>query len=514
MPLVTNGFVLDPSRREFLIGGAAVAAMSALPSTARRAMAADDYDLIVVGAGTAGLPAAIFAAQRGAKVLAIEKSHRLGGTLDRSGARMTAAGTRLQKAKGITDTPDMHYADVMRVCHDTAVPHLVRLAVDNAAWTMDWLMDKGFACLPDHPVVTGSGHTPDSTPRYQWGKEAGISVLKILEPEINAALESGKLKILFNTDAVELMMAKDGSVAGVVAADEAGRRTDYRGRAVALATGGCLNNVKLHSELHNGVPPYHRIGYPTNTGGGLILGQQAGGYFHGGDKYNCGFGQILADFNYPSPSWGFADITPERRMPWEIFVNVRGERFIREDETDIDGREKALGRQPGHRHWVIYDQAIRDRAPTLFSRMTPEAVDDAFKRQHYFTKAASLAELAAKAGIYGAGLAATVAAYNKAQAAGTDAAFGRTHMPMPIGGAGPYYAVRLQGTTLLTYAGLVVDKDLRVMTKAGKPVANLFAAGEVIGSASTVGNALVNGMAVMPALTFGRLIGQRLTKTA
>ncbi|MBM3513311.1 MAG: FAD-binding protein [Alphaproteobacteria bacterium] len=513
MPLVTNGFNFGPSRRDILIGGAAVTAMTALPSAGRRAWAADDYDLIVVGAGTAGLPAAIFAAQRGAKVLAIEKSHRLGGTLDRSGARMTAAGTKLQKSKGITDTPDMHYADVMRVCNNTAVPHLVRVAVDNAGWTMDWLMDKGFAVLPDHPAVTGSGHTPDSTPRYQWGKEAGVSVLKILEPEVNAALKSGNLKILFNTDAVELIMGKDGAVAGVVGADPEGKRTDYRARNVALATGGCLNNVKLHMELHNGVPPYQRIGYPTNTGGGLLLGEQAGGYIHGGDKYNCGFGQILTDFNFPSPAWGFADVAAERRVPWEIFVNVRGERFINEESTDIDGREKALGRQPGHRHWVIFNQAIRDKSPTLFPRMTPEAVEDAFNRQHYFTKAASLSELATKAGIDGAGLAKSAADYNKAQASGNDT-LGRKHMPMPIGDTGPFYAVRLQGTTLLTYAGLAVDKDLRVMTKAGTSVPNLYAAGEVIGSASTVGNALVNGMAVMPAMTFGRLIGQKLIKVA
>lgn len=514
MPLVTNGFEADPSRRDLLIGGAAVAAMNALPAVARRALAADLYDLIVVGGGTAGLPAAIFAAGRGFKVLMIEKSHRLGGTLDRSGARMTAAGTKLQAAKGIKDTPDMHYADVMRVCNNTAVPHIVRLAVDNAGWTLDWLMDRGFAALPDHPAVTGSGHTPDLTPRYQWGKEAGISVLKALEPEIEAALKSGNLNILFNSDAAELIMERGGSVAGVVVAGADGQRTDYRGRHVALTTGGCLNNPALHAELHNGVPAYYRIGYPTNTGGGLILGQQAGGVLHGGDKYLCGFGQILTDFNFPSPAWGFADVAADRRLPWEIFVNVKGKRFIREDETEVDVREHALVRQPGHRHWVVFDQAIRDKAPTLFTRLSADAVEDAFNRHHYFTKAGTLAELAAKAGIDAAGLAATVANYNGYQASGTDSSYGRRHMPMPIGATGPYYAIRLQGTTLLTYAGLVVDKELRVVTASGKSVPNLFAAGEVIGSASTVGNSVVNGMAVMPALTFGRLIGQKLVKAA
>lgn len=514
MALITNGFQFDPSKREFLGAAAAGMAFATLPWAARRTLAADDYDLIVVGAGTAGLPTAIFAAERGAKVLMIEKSHRIGGTLDRSGARMTAAGTKLQAAKGIKDTADMHYADVMRVCNNTAVPEIVRLAVDNAAWTLDWLMDKGFKVLDDHPAVTGSGHTPDRTPRYQWGKEAGISVLKILEPEFRKHTASGKIKMLMNSDAVELIMAKDGAAAGVVVADSSDKRTDYRARYVALTTGGCLNNSKLHAELHNGVPVYQRVGYPTNTGGGLMLGQQAGGYLRGGEKYLSSFGMILTDFNFPSPSWGSADIAADRRLPWEIFVNANGQRYVAEDELDVGKREHALTAQLGHRQWVIYDQAIADKAPTLFSRFKPEQIEDAFNRHHYFTKAGSLGELAERAGVNPAGLAATVAEYNAAQASGRDSQFGRKHMPMPIGAAGPYYAVRIQGFTLLTYAGLVVDKDLRIMTKAGKAVPNLFGAGEVIGASSTVGNSVVNGMAVMPALTFGRLIGQKLVKVA
>ena len=82
-------------------------------------------------------------------------------------------------------------------------------------------------------------------------------------------------------------------------------------------------------------------------------------------------------------------------------------------------------------------------------------------------------------------------------------------MPLPVTRA-PFYAIRMQGTQILTFAGLGIDTQLRVIREDGAPIENLYAAGEVIGAGATTGNALVNGMALTPALTFGRMIGQRL----
>ncbi|MGA0085448.1 MAG: FAD-dependent oxidoreductase, partial [Steroidobacteraceae bacterium] len=149
-------------RREFMTQAMAGTAVLALPAGSQAAIAslADTvYDLVIVGAGTAGLPAAIFAAQRGAKVILLEAAGQIGGTLHLSTGQMSAAGTRLQRAKGIKDTPDMHYDDVMRISRGTADPVLTRLAVDAAAETFDWLMDRGFAPLDEHPIL-GLGHEP------------------------------------------------------------------------------------------------------------------------------------------------------------------------------------------------------------------------------------------------------------------------------------------------------------------------------------------------------------------
>ena len=138
------GKTLAPvSKRTFLMGAAATLSTSILP-TWRRAQAATKYDLIVMGAGTAGMPAAIFAADRGANVLVVEKSPVLGGTLDRSGGQISGAGTMFQKAKGIKDHPNAHYADNMRISSNTADPVATRLFVDNAADSINWLGANGF----------------------------------------------------------------------------------------------------------------------------------------------------------------------------------------------------------------------------------------------------------------------------------------------------------------------------------------------------------------------------------
>ena len=159
------------SRRGFLsILGAATASLG----LSKRGNAAFEkqWDLIVVGGGNAGLPAAIFAAQRGARVLIVEAAGVLGGTLHLSSAQMSAAGTQLQKSKGIEDSPQSHYDDIMRISKGTADPDMVRLAVFNAAETFDWLMDRDLDVYPEHPV-TGTTHEPYSHARYAWGKQFG-----------------------------------------------------------------------------------------------------------------------------------------------------------------------------------------------------------------------------------------------------------------------------------------------------------------------------------------------------
>jgi fumarate reductase flavoprotein subunit len=106
-------------------------------------------------------------------------------------------------------------------------------------------------------------------------------------------------------------------------------------------------------------------------------------------------------------------------------------------------------------------------------------------------------------------LAQTVKAYNGALANGKPDALGREMRSMSIAKP-PFYAIRAQTWTIVSFAGLAVDGRLRVINQSGEPVPNLYAAGEVIGGAATTGQAYTNGMFVTPALTFGRLLGDRI----
>jgi fumarate reductase flavoprotein subunit len=498
---------LSLNKRRFLQGVGAIAALSILPEF-RGALAQEQWDLIVVGAGTAGLPCALFAAQRGARVLVIERSHLLGGTLDRSSGQMSAAGTKLQAKLGIKDSTEAHFEDVMRISKGTVDPEIARLAVENATFTVDWLTDRGLQVLDGHPLKTG-GHEPYMERRYQWAQEAGIAIRKVLMPEIEKQVANGNIKFLIRTDAVELIQDAAGAVVGVVAQGPDGRRVDYGSRTVVLTTGGCGGNPDMYQQLHS-VPLYGRMAYPYNLGGGLTMGLAAGGYLRGGEKYTTLFGSVLRDTAIPSVPAGVGVIRdPLRRQPWEVYVNGAGERFVEEDNKSVDYREHALLAQPGHRYWIVFDDEVLEKSPPIVRGWDKARIRSAFDKYHFFARANSLGELAYWAGIDAAGLEATIVQFNQAIAQGNDNVFRRQHMPLPVRKP-PFYAIRMQGTQILTFAGLGIDKQLRVIREDGRPIENLYAAGEVIGAGATTGNALVNGMALTPALTFGRMIGQNV----
>lgn len=468
------------------------------------------YDVIIVGAGTAGLPAAIFAAERGAKVLVIEKASQIGGTLFLSGGMMSAAGTRLQKRKGVVDTPQEFYDDTMRLAHNKANPAVLRTYVDNAGAAIDWLEDIGMAFRPDDPI-TGDAHADFSKPRYQAGPQGGRSILKALMPLFLKAEAAGNLRVLMRTGAEELVQGKDGAVTGVIVAGEDGVRTQFNARNVILTSGGCLMNPVLFERYH-GQPLYSRRVYPYSMGKGLELGLAAGGKVSGGDLYICHRGVIMTDRNFPAPQFTSIarTVDPRYRMPWEIEVNKQGERYVAED-ADLDTLERAQTKQPGMAAWLIWDQEIADKAPALFKNLSAEQVAAAFETHSMFAKAATVEELARKMALPPDALARTVKSYNAAVAAKSDSAFGRKHMPLPVAKA-PFYAVECLGSSLFGHAGLDIDGSARVLRADATPVPNLYAAGEVTGGWHNSGDVVVNGCMVTPAITFGRLLGQRIIK--
>ncbi len=466
-----------------------------------------NWDVIVVGGGASGLPTAIFSARRGAKVLLLEASDTLGGSLNVAQGQLSAAGTKVQKAKGIADTPAEHLEDILRISKNTVDRDLVTLAVNNAAETFDWLMDAGFEMVDGHPV-NGRAHEPYSKLRYYWGVDYGRSIVKVLKAQIAPEIARGAVTVKFHTRVKDLVI-EDGAVCGVVAHGPDGAVDTFRGQNIVLASGGYAANPQMFEAL-NGVPLFGALAYPYSQGDGYTLARSAGAHLRGHDKYLSNFGVVLAGNTYPAKSVGRANTYPEQRMPWEIYVNSAGVRFIAEDNPSVDAREHALLEQPGLRYWILFDDAIFRAAPPLLYDETQASIAAKFDaKQANFFRADTLAALAAQAGLPVAAVAESVAAYNDAIRAGAADPMGRTYRPAPIVTA-PFYAIRQQGTSSTSTVGLGINTELKVTRPDGSPIRGLYAVGELLGSGQLMGSSFCGGMMGTPALTFGRLLGQSL----
>ena len=501
------------SKRQFLSTVSAAAAAIGLTKGRSAKAQSADYDAIIVGGGTAGLPAAIFAGQRGGKVLVIEAAPVIGGTLFLSSGQMSAAGTKLQESKGIEgDSPQSHYDDVMNISHNTADPDILRLATENAAGAFDWLTDNGFEVYPHHPV-TGTTHEPYSHARYAWHREGGMGILALFEEQLEPLMESGAVTIKTSTEATDLIQDDSGRVVGVATVDADGKTARYMGKNVVLTSGGYASNSEMFEELEGAID-YSDVSYPYSQGAGITLGTSVGGYVRYGENHLPLFGAILGDEEYPAPMVAVARHFPGDRPPWEIIVDAQGKRFLQEDILSHAAYEEALLEQPGEECWTVWDHEIHTQAPPLISggflgMMEKEDIADAFNEgYHNFFKADTLEELAEKAGIDAKGLTGTVSKYNMARVTGHDD-LGRTHMPLPIE-KGPFYAIRMQSWFLTTFAGIAVGKDLQVIKQDGSPIGGLYAAGELLGTGATSGRAICGGMLVTPSITFGKLLGERL----
>jgi fumarate reductase flavoprotein subunit len=265
----------------------------------------------------------------------------------------------------------------------------------------------------------------------------------------------------------------------------------------------------MYEDLH-GVPLYCQAAYPYSQGTGLMLGLAAGGQLHGGDKYLGLFGSVMADAWSPAALDLSLRLDVERRAPWELYVNAHGRRFIREDHPSVHARELSLRDQPGNRFWVVFDERALTSAPDIVPGWDERRLREAFADHPMFFSASTPASLATRAGIHPLELQRSLSDYNARLRGREPDALGRQIRPASID-TGPYYAIQCQSWTLVSFAGLMVDEQLRVVRADGSPVPNLYAAGEVLGAGATSGKAYVGGSLVTPALTFGRLLGQGLS---
>ena len=465
-------------------------------------------NLLIIGAGTAGMACAITAAENGAKVLVIEKTNKIGGTLFLTGGQMSGGGTRRQKQRNIEDSPENHFAEVMKISRNTANEALVRLAVEEAPKTLDWLDDLGIDWDETTPKII-FGHVTYQHPRTHFGINKGLSIYNALERLWNKFVESGNIEILFNHK-LESLLTQNGKVIGAVANGQ-----EFFAQNIILATGGYAGNAEMYARLHPRKPRLITAAAESSTGEGIEIAHKIGGKIWNTEKLISGLGAVEVE-----PNSGRADFwnawamvyTSAYRPPREIYVNAEGKRFMDENEIDADVRERLLEKQPGEKFWVIFDEtALTEEGMTIIPAWTIERIKEESEKENCLWKADSIAELAEKIGVPGENLTKTVNEFNHFVKNQKDEQFGRTHLQNSLTKP-QFYALLTYGSSLVSCGGLAINNHLQVIDKDDNPIQNLYAVGEIIGTGATTGNAFCSGMVITPALSFGRILGRKLSQ--
>lgn len=459
----------------------------------------------MVGAGTAGLTCAMTAAAAGARVCVIEKDCQVGGTLDVSAGQMSAAGTKQQERMGIEDSWREHLDDVTKIGRYQSDPDLVRLAVQEAAGTLDWLDELGFECCAGTPVIH-YGMEPYAKARTTWGADKGLSILRVLLPVFEDLVSASRVSLFLCHRLTQLIVHGD-EVVGVLA-EKDDRLIEFRGGATALCTGGYASNPELFTELHPGVRCL--LGArSTSNGEGLIAARRVGATVRGAECHLPTFGCLPCTpvVGRTDVANGFANLSPQYRAIREVMVNSRGQRFFAEDEPSYDARQRALVAQGG-KAWIVFDDgAIDEGAPIVFGWRRERLREEAAVGRCVWLANDPL-ELAGRAGIEPEGLCRTLLEYNAGVRTGCDK-FGRNRLDRELVTA-PYYAIAVESGTMLSFGGLTVDSGLRVVKRDGSPIPGLYAAGEILGAGALMGNGYSGGMCLTPALSLGRFLGRKL----
>lgn len=463
----------------------------------------DEFDLLIVGAGTAGMAASIFAGAAGARVLLLDAAPEWGGTLHVATGWLSGAGTAVQREHGITDTPAAHLDDLLRISKGTIDRELAAKAVELMPAAFDWLMEHGFSLDPDCPTY-GWNHEPYRERRYYIGTDKARSILLVLDAQLRPLVESGAVD--FRPEHRVTALTLDGDRVSGAAVEHMGETFSVRARNTIVATGGYNADPDFFRE-QSGRKLYASDAYPYSVGAGHRMILEVSGGLRGGENFWSSFGAVLDGFDYPASTLCRPEHRPEARPPWEITVNRRGERFVAEDEPSVDAREAALLAQPDQIRFIVFDEAILTQAPDLIPGWTADDIRARCGAHPMFHAAPTMAELAKRMGVPAEALETTVAAYN--DALDGDDPFGRTFRPLPVRTA-PYYAITVHATSVTSAAGIVVDDELRVLRADGSPIASLYAAGEDLGSGILQGQAFCGGMLATPALAFGMELGAKL----
>ncbi|OFL86484.1 MULTISPECIES: flavocytochrome c [Fusobacterium] len=450
-------------------------------------------DVVVIGAGGAGLIAAIEAKNNGAQnVIVLEKMAFAGGNTLISGGEYAAPNNWVQVKKGLKDSNDTFYNDILKGGDNEGNPKLVRVLADNALNGAEWLKDYINMTFEDRQMFFG-GHSVERSlvPLGATGVEM-ISKLLAKAEELN-------IPVLYETPAVELIVDK-GRVTGVKALSEDKEYTFLAKDGVILASGGFGSNlemrVKYNKDVDENILSTNTVGI---TGDGITMAEKIGAQLE-----DMPFIQT-----YPTcdPISGallyFGDV---RLIGGSILINQEGKRFVEELERR-DVISMAIKNQTGNAAYQFCDEA-----QVKLSGVAEHHADEMnyLFNNKLLVKADTIKEAADFFGIDAAELEKTVEKYNQYAKDGKDLEFNKRGKLTPFEAKGPFYIMKAVPAVHHTMGGVKIDENARVINTKGEIIKGLYGAGEVTGDIH--GTNRLGSDAIADITVFGRIAGQNVVK--
>ena len=456
-----------------------------------------EADVVVIGAGGAGLAAAITAEQNGAKVIVVEKMPKVGGNTILAGGAVNAVEDRSEFAIKQNDSVQWHFEQTYSGGDYQGDPELIMTLVSNAWEGIKWTQELGMEWLGEDAVFTVSGGL---WPRaWKPAMPAATGFFDTYTKYINAHPDT--MNLMLNTKAEKIMTNDKGEVCGIVATGETGNTITINAKSVVVATGGFSKNVQLRMAYDTIWGILDEKVLSTNhegaTGDGVKMLQKLGA-----DFVQMGNIQLLP---LGDPKTGSLSGNIEHGVDSRIFVNKSGLRYGdeggRRDDMTWD-----LFAQEDNYMWIVMDS---DTYPTGDEVNNFGETANQLVEAGRAVKADTLDELAALMGVDAENLKATIAEYNRhcigGDLEGQPDEFGRTLFGPAIDTA-PFYAGPRVPTVHHTMGGVRIDSTCRVYNENGEIIENLYAAGEVTGGIH--GTNRLGGNALADTIVFGRIAGE------